>query len=162
MLGAAAGGAGGAVLDCSAPRHNIDTTQLARPPQHHHNTTTPPQHRNPLYTTQPQNNPTNQHNSHPHSRIAAHVVYNEYIQDKHHVHMNSTQWLTLTDFVKHLGREGICKVEETPKGWFITLVHVSGWGGRGRGASLLAWAGLARARQGRRRGVGAGSGRGGP
>ncbi|KAI8469246.1 MAG: splicing factor-like protein [Monoraphidium minutum] len=61
--------------------------------------------------------------AHPHSRIAAHYVYNEYIQDKHHIHMNATKWLTLTEFVKHLGREGLCKVEETPKGWFITLVH---------------------------------------
>ena len=42
--------------------------------------------------------------------------------------MNSTIWLTLTDFVKHLGRKGFCKVEETPKGWFITLIEVRGWG----------------------------------
>ena len=37
--------------------------------------------------------------------------------------MNSTKWLTLTEFVKYLGREGKCKVEETPKGWYITLIH---------------------------------------
>ncbi len=37
--------------------------------------------------------------------------------------MNSTKWLTLTEFVKYLGRTGQCKVEETPKGWFITLIH---------------------------------------
>ncbi|GAU14167.1 hypothetical protein TSUD_169930 [Trifolium subterraneum] len=36
--------------------------------------------------------------------------------------MNSTQWATLTEFVKHLGRTGQCKVEETPKGWFITYI----------------------------------------
>lgn len=34
--------------------------------------------------------------------------------------MNSTKWTTLTEFVKYLGRTGKCKVEETPKGWFIT------------------------------------------
>lgn len=34
--------------------------------------------------------------------------------------MNSTQWATLTEFVKYLGKTGKCKVEETPKGWFIT------------------------------------------
>jgi hypothetical protein len=39
--------------------------------------------------------------------------------------MNSTRWLTLTEFVKHLGRTGQCKVEETEKGWFITLIRVS-------------------------------------
>ncbi|CAA0821020.1 DNA/RNA-binding protein Kin17- conserved region [Striga hermonthica] len=60
--------------------------------------------------------------SHRFSRIAATVVYNEYISDRHHVHMNSTQWATLTEFVKHLGRTGKCKVEETPKGWFITYI----------------------------------------
>ncbi|XP_075086473.1 KIN17-like protein [Nicotiana tabacum] len=58
--------------------------------------------------------------SHRFSRVAATVVYNEYIADCHHVHMNSTQWATLTEFVNHLGRTGKCKVEETPKGWFIT------------------------------------------
>lgn len=41
--------------------------------------------------------------------------------------MNSTRWLTLTEFVKHLGRTGQCKVEETEKGWFITLIRVSAW-----------------------------------
>jgi hypothetical protein len=82
--------------------------------------------------------------AHPFSRIAANVVYNEYINDRNHVHMNSTKWLTLTEFVKHLGRTGQCKVEETPKGWFITLIHrdemevgqgffSSLWGAWGRG-----------------------------
>lgn len=36
--------------------------------------------------------------------------------------MNSTQWATLTEFIKYLGRTGKCKVEETPKGWFITYI----------------------------------------
>ncbi|KAG7649732.1 KIN17-like protein [Arabidopsis thaliana] len=60
--------------------------------------------------------------SHRFSRIAATVVYNEYINDRHHVHMNSTEWATLTEFIKHLGKTGKCKVEETPKGWFITYI----------------------------------------
>lgn len=60
--------------------------------------------------------------SHRHSRVAATVLYNEYISDRHHVHMNSTQWATLTEFVKHLGRTGKCKVDETPKGWFVTYI----------------------------------------
>ena len=61
--------------------------------------------------------------SHPFSRVAANVVYNEFIQDRHHMHMNATRWLSLTEFVKYLGREGKCKVDETPKGWFITLIQ---------------------------------------
>ncbi|WJX59428.1 DNA/RNA-binding protein kin17 [Trifolium repens] len=60
--------------------------------------------------------------SHRFSRVAATVVYNEYINDRNHVHMNSTEWATLTEFVKYLGRTGKCKVEETPKGWFITYI----------------------------------------
>ncbi|CAL5367706.1 unnamed protein product [Camellia sinensis] len=60
--------------------------------------------------------------SHCFSRIATTVVYNEYIADRHHIHMNSTQWATLNEFVKYLGRTGKCKVDETPKGWFITYI----------------------------------------
>ncbi|KAK1412817.1 hypothetical protein QVD17_34340 [Tagetes erecta] len=60
--------------------------------------------------------------SHRFSRIAATVVYNEYISDRNHVHMNSTKWATLTEFVKYLGKTGKCKVDETPKGWFITYI----------------------------------------
>ena len=61
--------------------------------------------------------------AHPSSRIAANVLYNEFIADRHHIHMNATKWLTLTEFVKYLGREGKARVEETPKGWFMTLVR---------------------------------------
>ena len=50
------------------------------------------------------------------------VLYNEYINDKEHLHMNATKWETLTDFVKDLGRNGKCFVDETPKGWFITYI----------------------------------------
>jgi hypothetical protein len=50
-------------------------------------------------------------------------VYNEFISDRNHIHMNSTKWLTLTEFVKYLGREGKCKVDETEKGWYITYIH---------------------------------------
>ncbi|KAK8514964.1 hypothetical protein V6N13_121912 [Hibiscus sabdariffa] len=60
--------------------------------------------------------------SHRFSRVAATVVYNEFINDRHHVHMNSTQWETLTEFVKYLGRTGKSKVEEAPKGWFISYI----------------------------------------
>lgn len=60
--------------------------------------------------------------SHRSSRVAATVVYNEYIANRHHIHMNSTKWTTLTEFVKYLGRVGKCKVDETPKGWFMTFI----------------------------------------
>lgn len=47
--------------------------------------------------------------------IGANKFYNEYIRDKEHVHMNATKWPSLTEFVKHLGREGICHVKEDEK-----------------------------------------------
>lgn len=55
-------------------------------------------------------------------RVHNNIVYNEYISNREHVHMNSTQWETLTDFTKWLGREGFCKVDETPKGWYIQYI----------------------------------------
>lgn len=61
--------------------------------------------------------------AHPHKTIAANVLYNEFIADRNHVHMNATKWLSLTSFVAYLGRTGKCKVEETDKGWFIALIH---------------------------------------
>lgn len=58
-------------------------------------------------------------------RVAANKVYQEYIADKDHLHMNATKWLTLSDYVKHLGREGICTVDETEKGWFVAYIDRS-------------------------------------
>ncbi|KAL7416162.1 domain of Kin17 curved DNA-binding protein-domain-containing protein [Mrakia frigida] len=58
-------------------------------------------------------------------RIRANQVYQEYIQDKTHIHMNSTKWVTLTEFVKYLGKEGIVRVDETEKGFFISWVDNS-------------------------------------
>lgn len=39
-------------------------------------------------------------------RVHNNIVYNEYIGHREHIHMNATQWETLTDFTKWLGREG--------------------------------------------------------
>ena len=36
--------------------------------------------------------------------------------------MNATHWHTLTDFVAHVGRTGVCRVDETEAGLHITLV----------------------------------------
>jgi DNA/RNA-binding protein KIN17 len=47
--------------------------------------------------------------------ISANKFYNEYIRDKEHVHMNATKWPSLTEFTKHLGREGIAHVKEDEK-----------------------------------------------
>lgn len=39
--------------------------------------------------------------------------------------MNATRWVTLTEFVKHLGREGIVHVDENEQGWFISWIDNS-------------------------------------
>ncbi|XP_048566734.1 KIN17-like protein [Triticum urartu] len=72
------------------------------------------------------------------SRVAATVVYNQLVADRRHVHMNSTRWATLTEFVQFLGRQGLATVEHTPKGWFIAYVD--------RGSEQAAKAGLKRKR----------------
>ncbi|KAH9038357.1 domain of Kin17 curved DNA-binding protein-domain-containing protein [Lactarius pseudohatsudake] len=58
-------------------------------------------------------------------RVKANNVYQEYIQDKQHLHMNATRWVTLTEFIKHLGRSGVAHVDETDKGWFIAWIDRS-------------------------------------
>lgn len=58
-------------------------------------------------------------------RVRANQVYQEYIADKSHLHMNATRWVTLSEFVKHLGRTGVARVDETEKGWFIAWIDNS-------------------------------------
>lgn len=36
--------------------------------------------------------------------------------------MNATRWVTLSGLVKWMGRKGICQVDNTEKGWFITYI----------------------------------------
>lgn len=60
---------------------------------------------------------------HSTSRTNANHVYQQVIQDKHHVHMNATVWASLTDFCQYLGRTGQCVVDETDQGWYVTYVE---------------------------------------
>lgn len=62
-----------------------------------------------------------------HGTKAVHInhFYQEYIQNKEHVHMNATRWPSLTEYAKHLGREGLCRVEETDKGLHIAWIDNS-------------------------------------
>ncbi|KAJ0170040.1 hypothetical protein K1T71_014646 [Dendrolimus kikuchii] len=55
-------------------------------------------------------------------RVNANKVYQDYISNRDHLHMNATQWETLTEFVKWLGKESKCVVDETEKGWFVTYI----------------------------------------
>lgn len=56
------------------------------------------------------------------SQVNANSVYQEYIKDRHHIHMNATKWTTLSEFVKDLGKEGLCKVEDRDDGFWIAFV----------------------------------------
>lgn len=56
------------------------------------------------------------------SMVNANSVYQEYIKDRDHVHMNATQWTTLSDFAKHLGKVGLCKVEDRDDGFWVSFV----------------------------------------
>ena len=56
------------------------------------------------------------------AKVSANKVYQDFIRDRQHIHMNSTVWSTLTEFIIHLGKEGICEVEETEKGWNLRYI----------------------------------------
>eukprot|EP00434_Breviolum_minutum_P037609 symbB.v1.2.033354.t1/scaffold4121.1/size44329/5 len=46
----------------------------------------------------------------------------DFISNRHHTHMNSTIWVTLSNFVQYLGRTNQCTIDKTPKGWYIQYV----------------------------------------
>ncbi|KAL9007241.1 MAG: hypothetical protein Q9188_000044 [Gyalolechia gomerana] len=63
--------------------------------------------------------------AHGEKQVHMNHFYQEYIAHKEHVHMNSTRWPSLTEFAKHLGREGICRVEDLDKGLHVTWIDNS-------------------------------------
>ena len=64
--------------------------------------------------------------SHTTKSVQINHFYQQYIADKQHVHMNATRWPSLTEFAKHLGREGICRVEDSEeKGLHIAWIDNS-------------------------------------
>lgn len=62
---------------------------------------------------------------HGEKQVIINHFYQEYIANKEHIHMNATKWPSLTEFAKHLGREGICKVEESDRGIKIAWIDNS-------------------------------------
>ncbi|TGJ80272.1 hypothetical protein E0Z10_g8490 [Xylaria hypoxylon] len=63
--------------------------------------------------------------SHGEKSVQMNQFYQNYIANKEHIHMNATKWPSLTEFAKHLGREGICRVEETDKGIHVAWIDDS-------------------------------------
>lgn len=60
--------------------------------------------------------------AHSTKRVFANMVYQEYIREKDHIHMNATRWETLSGFIQYLGRTGKCTVDRTEKGWYIAWI----------------------------------------
>ena len=60
---------------------------------------------------------------HTTKRVNANNVYQEVISDKQHIHMNSTRWSALSDFVMYLGKTGKCVVDETERGWYVQYIE---------------------------------------
>ncbi|ABN68008.1 predicted protein [Scheffersomyces stipitis CBS 6054] len=55
--------------------------------------------------------------NHGTKKINANKFYQEYIlNDRDHVHMNSTKWSSLTSFIKYLGQRGLVRVEQGGSG----------------------------------------------
>lgn len=63
--------------------------------------------------------------AHGEKKVHVNHFYQEYISNKEHVHMNATRWPSLTEFAKHLGREGICRVEDNEKGLHVSWIDNS-------------------------------------
>ncbi|KAI4289942.1 MAG: hypothetical protein L6R35_000789 [Caloplaca aegaea] len=63
--------------------------------------------------------------AHGEKKVHMNHFYQEYIANKEHVHMNSTKWPSLTEFAKHLGRDGLCRVEDLEKGLHIAWIDNS-------------------------------------
>ncbi|KAL2162780.1 hypothetical protein VTH06DRAFT_6616 [Thermothelomyces fergusii] len=63
--------------------------------------------------------------AHGEKSIHANRFYQEIIARRDHVHLNATRWHSLTDFVKHLAREGIVRAEEKEDGIFIAWIDDS-------------------------------------
>ena len=63
--------------------------------------------------------------SHGEKKVHLNNFYQEYIREKEHIHMNATKWPSLTEFAKHLGREGVCRVEEGDRGLEVQFIDDS-------------------------------------
>lgn len=57
-------------------------------------------------------------------RSKAKSVWTEVISERHHIHLNATKWLTLTEFVAYLGKEGLAEVDVDEEGvWHIRYIN---------------------------------------
>ncbi len=57
------------------------------------------------------------------SKVSANFVYQEYIDDPNHIHMNSTRWNNLSGLCRYLAAHGIAKVDEEEKGLMLHYIQ---------------------------------------
>lgn len=55
-------------------------------------------------------------------RTLANTIFQEYIKERNHIHLNGTRWTTLTEFANWLGDNGLVEVEESERGVMVTYI----------------------------------------
>jgi len=55
-------------------------------------------------------------------RVLANTVFQEYIKERDHIHMNGTRWTTLTEFAHWLGENDMCKIDDSERGVLVTYI----------------------------------------
>mmetsp|Transcript_8311 Transcript_8311/g.15049 ORF Transcript_8311/g.15049 Transcript_8311/m.15049 type:complete len:373 (-) Transcript_8311:595-1713(-) len=55
-------------------------------------------------------------------KVRANDVYQEYIKDRDHVHMNATKWTTLAEFISEIAQKGLVRVEDPEGALFVSYV----------------------------------------
>lgn len=56
------------------------------------------------------------------SKVLANTVFQEYIKERDHIHMNATKWTSLTEFAQSMDQEGIVHAEESERGIMVTYI----------------------------------------
>jgi len=54
--------------------------------------------------------------------VLANTVFQDYIKDKQHIHMNATRWTSLTEFAEWLSEKGYVKIDHSERGILITYI----------------------------------------
>lgn len=56
------------------------------------------------------------------TKVLANTIFNEYIKDRDHIHLNGTRWTTLTELANWLGENGFVKVDQSERGVMVTYI----------------------------------------
>ncbi|KAJ3393219.1 hypothetical protein HDU92_007914 [Lobulomyces angularis] len=57
--------------------------------------------------------------------VLMNTIYQEYIQDKQHMHMNATRWSSFRDLANYMKKKGLCDYEDSDRGIIITWIDNS-------------------------------------